>query len=187
MKIAMMGSGGGGAFFGGRVRSGGYDGSFVARGAHLAAMRDRGITIENEPQGDIRLPKVRVTDDPAALGRADIVILSVKLWDTEAAAKQIRPLVGPDTGVLSLQNGVIKDDILRRELGDAAVMGGVGYVATTISRPGVIHQTGTMQRVILGEYDGRISERARFLHEALLKAGVTSEPSNDVRRAGWGE
>lgn len=185
MKIAMMGSGGVGGFFGGRLAHAGYDVSFIARGSHFAAMRERGLTIENEPQGDIRVPKVRVTDDPATLGPVDIVILSVKLWDTEAAAKQIRPLVGPDTGVLSLQNGVVKDDILRRELGDPPVMGGVGYVATHISRPGVIHQTGTMQRIILGEYDGRKSERATFLHEALVRAGVNAELAADVRRAIW--
>src|SRR2546430_16696061 len=124
-------------------------------------MRERGLAIENESQGDIRIPTVRATDDPASLGTIDLVILSVKLWDTEAAIRQIKPLVKPGTGVISLQNGVIKDDILRRELGDAPEMGGVGYVATTLSRPGVIHQTGTMQRVVLGEYDGRISGRAR--------------------------
>jgi 2-dehydropantoate 2-reductase len=185
MKIAMMGSGGVGGFFGGRLARAGYDVSFIARGSHLAAMRERGLTIENEPQGDIHLPKVRVTDDPGTLGPVDLVILSVKLWDTEAATRAIRPLVGPDTGVLSLQNGVIKDDILRREFGDAAVMGGVGYVATTISRPGVIHQTGTLQRIVLGEYDGRKSERAKFLHEALLRAGVSAELSADVRKAIW--
>src|SRR5882762_10160043 len=84
MKIAMMGSGGVGGFIGGRLAHAGYDVSFIARGAHLAAMRERGITIENEPQGDIRVPKVRVTDDPATLGDVDLVILSVKLWDTEA-------------------------------------------------------------------------------------------------------
>jgi len=185
MKIAMMGSGGVGGFFGGRLAHAGYDVSFIARGSHLTAMRERGLVIESEPQGDIRLSKVRVTDDPAALGSADLVIFSVKLWDTETAAKQIRSLVRPDTGVLSLQNGVIKDDILRREFGEAAVMGGVAYVATTVSRPGVIRQTGTMQRIVLGEYDGRKSERATFLHEALLRAGITAELSGDVRRAIW--
>ena len=185
MKIAMMGSGGVGGFFGGRLAHAGYDVSFVARGAHLAAMRERGLTIENEPQGDIRVPRVRATDDPAAIGPVDIVVVSVKLWDTEQAARQIRPLLGPRTGVLSLQNGVVKDDILRRELGDAPVMGGVGYVATHISRPGVIHQVGTMQRIVLGEYDGRRSERAEFLVEALKKSGVTAELSGDVRRAIW--
>ena len=185
MKIAMMGSGGVGGFFGGRLAHAGYDVSFIARGAHLAAMRERGLLIESEIHGDIRIPTVRATDDPASLGPVDLVILSVKLWDTEAAARQIRPLLKTGTGVISLQNGVIKDDILRRELGEAPVMGGVGYVATTISRPGVIHQTGTMQRIVLGEYDGKISQRARFLHEALLKAGVNAELSSDVRRAIW--
>jgi 2-dehydropantoate 2-reductase len=181
----MMGSGGVGGFFGGRLAHAGYDVGFIARGAHLTAMRERGLTIENEPQGDIHVPKVRATDDPAALGPVDLVIVSVKLWDTETAARQIRPLIGPDTGVLSLQNGVIKDDILRRELGEAAVMGGVCYVGTTIARPGVILQTGAMQRVVIGEYDGKPSERSRILHEALLKSGVTSELSGDVRRAIW--
>jgi 2-dehydropantoate 2-reductase len=185
MKIVMMGSGGVGGFFGGRLLRAGCDVSFVARGAHLAAMRERGLTIENEPQGDIQLPEVRVTDDPSTLEQADLIILSVKLWDTEAAARAIKPLVGPHTGVLSLQNGVIKDDILRRELGDATVMGGVAYVATLIARPGVIRQTGTMQRIVIGEYDRRKSERAEFLHQALLRAGVQAELSSDVRRAIW--
>jgi len=185
MKIAMMGSGGVGGFFGGRLAHAGYDVSFVARGAHLAAMRQQGLVIESEVHGDIRIPTVRATDEPASLGPVDLVILSVKLWDTEAAIRQIKPLLKPGTGVLSLQNGVIKDDILHRELGEAPVMGGVCYVATTIARPGVILQTGPMQRVVIGEYDGRPSERARLLHEALLKAGVNAELSGDVRRAIW--
>ena len=185
MKIAMMGSGGVGGFFGGRLAKAGYDVSFIARGAHLAAMREHGLTIENEAQGDIHVPKVHVTDDPASLGPVDLVILSVKLWDTESAATSILPIVSPKTGVLSLQNGVIKDEILRRVLPESAVMGGVGYVATHISRPGVIHQVGTMQRIIVGEYDGHASERAKFLHEALVKSGVSAELSGDVRRAIW--
>src|SRR5476649_2071270 len=93
MKIAMMGSGGVGGFFGGRLAHAGYDVSFIARGAHLASMREHGLTIENEPQGDIRIPKVHVTNNPATLGKVDLVILSVKLWDTEAAARAIRPLL----------------------------------------------------------------------------------------------
>jgi 2-dehydropantoate 2-reductase len=185
MRIAMMGSGGVGGFFGGRLAHAGYDVGFVARGAHHEAIRRAGLTLESEAQGDIRIPKVRVTDDPATLGPVDLVIVSVKLWDTEAAARAIAPIVGPQTGVLSLQNGVVKDDILRSIFPAEQVMGGVGYVATHIARPGVIHQTGTMQRIVLGEYDGRTSERARFLHEALVKAGVKAELSGDVRRAIW--
>lgn len=146
-------------------------------------MREHGLTIENEPQGDIHVPKVNATDDPASIGTADIILLSAKLWDTEAAAKQIRPLVGPNTTVLSLQNGVTKDDILRREFGEQAAMGGVCYVATRIARPGVILQTGTMQRVVVGEYDGTKSARAVELHAALARSGVTAELSDDVRRS----
>lgn len=185
MKIAMMGSGGVGGFFGGRLAKAGYDVSFIARGAHLKAMRENGLTIENEAQGDIHVPAVHATDDPASLGPVDLVIVSVKLWDTESAARSILPIVGPDTGVLSLQNGVIKDEILRSVLPETAVMGGVGYVATHIARPGVIHQVGTMQRIVVGEYDGRASRRARFLHEALVKAGVAAELSADVRKSIW--
>ena len=185
MKIAVMGSGGVGGFYGGRLAQIGCDVSFIARGAHLAAMRERGLTIENEPQGNIHLPRVSATDDPSAIGPVDLVIIAVKLWDTEVAAKAVKSLVGPATAVLSLQNGVIKDDILRREFGDAAVMGGVGYVATHISRPGVIHQTGTMQRLIFGEYDGRRSPRAEALLDALLRAGIKAELSGDIRRTLW--
>src|SRR5260221_1820006 len=183
MKVAMMGSGGVGGFIGGRLAHAGYDVSFVARGAHLAAMRERGLVIESDAHGDIRIPSVRATDDPASLGAVDLIILSVKLWDTEAAIRQLKPLLKPGTGVLSLQNGVIKDDVLRRELGDAPVMGGVCYVATTIARPGVIHQTGPMQRLVIGEYDGRPSERTRLLPEALLEAGGAAALSWDGRRA----
>jgi 2-dehydropantoate 2-reductase len=128
---------------------------------------------------------VKVTDDPASAGVADVVILSVKLWDTEGAARAIRPIVGPNTGVLSLQNGVVKDDILRGIFDPAQVMGGVCYVATHIARPGVIEQVGTMQRIVVGEYDGRVSDRARRLHEALAQSGVNAELSSDVRRAIW--
>ena len=184
MKIAIMGSGGVGGFYGGRLAHAGYDVTFVARGAHLNAMREHGLTIESEAQQDIHLAKVSVTGDPASIGVADFVIIAVKLKDTEAAAEAVAPLVGPNTAVLSLQNGVIKDDILRRHFG-TAVIGGVAYVATHISRPGVIAQVGTMQRLILGEYDGRYTPRAQALLAALIKAGIAAELSTDIRRTLW--
>lgn len=185
MKIAVMGSGGVGGFYGGRLAHVGYDVNFIARGAHLAAMRERGLVIESEAHGDIRLPTVKATDDPRAIGQADLVIIAVKLWAMDAAIEAIRPIVGPRTAVLSLQNGVIKDDILKREFGESAVMGGVAYVATHVARPGVIRQTGTLQRLVLGEYDGRRSARAEALLEALLKAGIQAEISDDIRRTLW--
>ena len=185
MKIAVMGSGGVGGFYGGRLANAGYDVSFIARGKHLAAMRENGLTIENEAQGDIRVPRVKASEDPAAIGVVDLVLIAVKMWDTEAAAQAVKPMVGPQTAVLSLQNGVIKDDILRRVFGESAVMGGVGYVATHISGPGVIHQTGTLQRLVFGEYNGRRSARAGQLLEALLRAGIQAELSEDIRRTLW--
>src|SRR5690242_9334182 len=113
MKIAVMGSGGVGGFYGGRLAHAGCDVAFIARGAHLAAMREHGLTIANETQGDIHLPSVTATDRPETIGKVDLVLIAVKLWQTQAAAEAVKPLVGPDTAVLSLQNGVIKDDILR--------------------------------------------------------------------------
>jgi 2-dehydropantoate 2-reductase len=185
MKIVVMGSGGVGGFYGGRLAHAGYDVTFVARGAHLAAMRENGLLIENEAQGNIHIPRVSVTEDLATAGKADFVIIAVKLWGTEAAARAIKPIVGPDTGVISLQNGVIKDDILRRVLGLSNVMGGVAYIGSSISRPGVIRQVGTLQRFVFGEYDGARSQRAEALLQALLKGGIQAELSTDIRKTLW--
>jgi len=185
MKIAVLGAGGAGGFFGGRLAHAGCDVTFIARGQHLAAMRERGLMIESEAQGDIAIPRVKATDDPASVGTVDYVMIAVKLWDTETAARAARPLVGPRTAVLSLQNGVVKDDILRREFGSAAVMGAVGYVASHIGRPGVIHQTGMLQRVVIGEYDGSRSPRAQALVDAIRHTGVDVELSLDIRRTLW--
>jgi 2-dehydropantoate 2-reductase len=185
MKIAVMGSGGLGGLYGGRLAHAGYDVTFIARGAHMSAMKEHGLLIENEERGNVRVEHPNVTDDPAAMGVADYVLIAVKLWDTDAAVSAIQPMVGPGTAVISLQNGVIKDDILRREFGDDAVVGAVAYVATHVARPGVIRQTGSMQRLILGEYDGRQSPRAQQLLDAMLRAGVQAAISDDIRRTIW--
>jgi 2-dehydropantoate 2-reductase len=184
MKIAIIGAGGVGGFFGARLQQAGADVHFVARGAHLAAMRADGLRIES-PLGDIHLRRVNVTDDPSQIGVADIVWLSVKLWDMDAAVRSMRPLMGPDTGVISFQNGVQKDDILREAFGDRAVMGGVAYIATNIERPGVIKHTGTMQRLIFGEHDGRRSARGESLLDASIRGGINAELSDDIRKAIW--
>ena len=184
MKIAIMGSGGVGGYFGARLAKAGADVSFIARGAHLAAMREHGLKVESA-LGDIHLPKVSVTDDPRTIGNVDLVLFSVKLRDTEAAAQSIKPLFGPDTGILSFQNGVQKDDILRGVFGDKPVMGGVAYIATAIGRPGVIKHTGTLQRLVFGEYDGRRSPRAESFLAACLKGGIDAQLSDDIRRQVW--
>jgi 2-dehydropantoate 2-reductase len=184
MKIVMMGSGGVGGYFGGRLAAGGADVHFVARGAHLEAMRSQGLTIEGGPS-PLHLPQVPATNDPSSIDVADFVLIAVKLWDTAAAIEQVKPIVGPHTTVISFQNGVLKDRYLIDAFGVSRVMGGVGYVATTIDRPGVIRQTGRMQRLLFGEFDGTTSERGQRLLEACLKGGIAAQLSADIRREIW--
>jgi 2-dehydropantoate 2-reductase len=179
-----MGAGGVGGYFGARLAQGGCDVGFIARGAHLAALRERGLVVESE-LGNVSLSKVCATDDPATLGSVDVVLIGVKLWDTEAAARAISAIVGPATTVLSLQNGVQKDDVLRRVLGDRPILGGLCYIAATIARPGVIGHTGTVQKLVFGEYDRRRSARAEALLEACRRAGIDAELSLEIRKAIW--
>jgi 2-dehydropantoate 2-reductase len=183
MRIAFMGSGGLGGYFGARLGKGGSDVHFIARGRHLEAMRKDGLRVEGpEP---IHLAKVNATNDPAEVGVVDFVMVGVKLWDTETALEQMRPMVGPKTTVISFQNGVLKDEYLRRAFDKSQIMGGVGYVATTIDRPGVIRQTGPMQRLLFGEFDGSRSARGEALLAACLAGGIKAELSQNILREIW--
>ena len=184
MRIAIMGSGGLGGYFGARLCKGGAaDVHFIARGRHLQAMREDGLRIEGpEP---LHIERVNVTDDPSAIGVVDYVLLGVKLWDTDAAIAQMRPMIGPDTTVISFQNGVLKDQYLRAAFDASQIMGGVGYVATTIDRPGVIRQTGPMQRLLFGEFDGTRSARGTALLDACLAGGINAELSENILREIW--
>jgi len=184
MRIAFMGSGGLGGYFGARLcKGGGANVHFIARGKHLEAMRSEGLRVEGpEP---MHIPRVNATDDPGEVGVVDFVMLCVKLWDTEAALKQIRPMVGTGTTIISFQNGVLKDHYLKAAYDESQVMGGVGYVATTIDRPGVIRQTGPMQRLLFGEFDGSRSTRGQALLEACLTGGIKAELSENILREIW--
>jgi len=183
MRIGIMGSGGLGGYFGARLAQGGANVHFIARGRHLAAMRSEGLRIEGpEP---MHLPKVHATDNPAEAGVMDFVLLGVKLWDTEQAIAQMRPMVGPRTTLISFQNGVLKDQYLRAAFDAQQVMGGVGYVATTISSPGVIQQTGPMQRLVFGEFDGSRSARGEALLAACVAGGINAELSSHILREIW--
>ncbi|NDH52300.1 MAG: 2-dehydropantoate 2-reductase [Betaproteobacteria bacterium] len=185
MRITIMGSGGVGGYFGARLAQAGCDVSFVARGAQLAALRDNGLRIES-PLGNLHLPKVQVTDRPADIaGGADLVLLGVKLWDTESAAAAIRPLIGAETAVVSFQNGVVKDDIVRGVLGAGSVIGGVCYIGASIAAPGVIRHTGQMQKLVFGEFDGSSSVRVTRLRDACAAAGIDHALSPQIRRVQW--
>jgi 2-dehydropantoate 2-reductase len=147
-------------------------------------MREHGLAIEGGLD-EIHLREVKAVEDPAAAGIVDLVLFAVKLWDTEAAIAKIRPIVGPDTVVISLQNGVLKDDDLSHVFGRARVMGGVCYIATTIARPGVIRRTGTIERLVFGEFDGEATPRATCFLEACRRGGIKAELSRNIRRDTW--
>ena len=135
--------------------------------------------------GDRHVRPAQVTEDPAGAAPADIVLFCVKLWDSEAAAQQIRPLVGAGTGVISLQNGVDKEATLIEALGRPHVIGGAAQIGAAIEAPGVIRHTGTMAKLIYGELDGRRSARVESFHDAVTGAGIDGELAGDVELAIW--
>jgi 2-dehydropantoate 2-reductase len=137
------------------------------------------------PLGDLHLPEVTDTDDPAELDPVDLVLFGVKLWDTEHAAEQIRPLLAPETAVVSFQNGVVKDEILRKVLGPEHVLGGVCYIAATIAEPGLIRHSGTLQKLVFGEYDGTLSPRVEAFRDACAGSGIDVETSPHIERTIW--
>jgi len=184
MRIVVMGTGGVGGYFGARLAQGGCDVGFVARGRQLDALRASGLRVQS-PLGDLALPKVSASDNPADFGKADLVLFGVKLWDTKEAAQSIRPLIGEDTAVVSFQNGVMKDDILKEALGARHVIGGVCYIAATIAEPGVIRHTGTMQKLVFGEYGGAPSARVERFRDACVAAGIDVEVSGAIAQAIW--
>ncbi len=185
MRIAMMGSGGVGGYFGGRMAASGCDVTFIARGRHLAAMREHGLRIDSRDVGDATIKPVQATENPAEVGEVDYVIVGVKLWDTAAAGEAILPMLGPDTTVLSLQNGVDSDDVLAPIVGEQRLIGGVAFIASSIGAPGVIKHIGTMQRIVIGERTGGSSARVEALHEAMANGGITAEISNDIEKTIW--
>ena len=154
MRIAAMAAGAVGGYFGARMAAAGHDVFFIARGAHLEAMRKNGLKIESV-HGDLHLPKPNVTDDPKSVGPVDIVLFAVKLWDTEKGAEAARPLLGPNTRVITLQNGVDSYERIAPIVGRERAIAGVTYVVTVIDRPGVIKQASQFQSIICGTIDGR--------------------------------
>ena len=154
MRMAVMAAGAVGGYFGARMAAAGHAVAFIARGGHLDAIRRDGLKIEST-HGDLHLKDVNVTDDPKQVGPVDVVLFAVKLWDTETAGEQTRPLVGSNTRVITLQNGVDSVERLAPILGENVAIGGSTHVVTTIARPGVIRQTGPMAKVRCGRPDGR--------------------------------
>lgn len=180
MRVVVVGAGGVGGYFGARLSAAGHDVTFVARGAHLAAIQEHGLEVRS-PLGDVRPPAAAVPTIAAA-GAADLVLVAVKLWDTEEVAAQLKPLGGR---VLSLQNGVRKDEVLRAHLPSEAVLGGVCYISAGIAEPGVVVHHGAMQKLVFGEFGGRPSATTEALLAACREAGVDAAVSTDIGRVTW--
>lgn len=185
MKFAMMGTGGVGGVFGARLAQAGEDVTFIARGGHLQAIKEKGLRVQGGCPTDMHIHPACATSAPAEVGVVDYIFVSVKLWDTEAAARSIMPMIGEDTAVISLQNGVTKDTVLGKYCQPKHIVGGVSYVAANIAEPGVIEQRGARQKLVFGEYSGAQSQRLLKLAEACQRAHIEAVVSDNIERDLW--
>jgi 2-dehydropantoate 2-reductase len=185
MRILVMGSGGLGGYFGGILARHGHDVTFVARGAHLAAMRERGLEVRTESE-TFRLSPVSAVGAPGeAAGAFDLILFTVKGYDAEAAATALRPAIGPETAVLTVLNGVDSAEQLADILGPEHVLAGTTFIRSTLAEPGVIEQMGTLRRVVFGEFVGGVTPRVEAIAKALRDVGVDTEIARDSRVAVW--
>ena len=183
MKIAVFGSGGVGGYFGGRLAAAGEDVTFIARGANLAAMQQHGLRIES-PNGNAHIPAVKATDRIENVGPVDVVLFTVKLYDVEAAAATLAPLIGPNTVVITLQNGVDAVDMVAKHVGAEHVAGGTAYIVVVVDQPGHIRHT-TSQQIVFGERDGSRSPRLVAFEEACARAGFQGKASTEIATDLW--
>jgi 2-dehydropantoate 2-reductase len=184
MRIAVLGAGAVGGYFGARLASAGNSVAFIARGEHLAAMRSSGLRVLSDA-GDLELPSVTASDDPAEIGIVDLVLFTPKLYGTEAAIEAATPMVGEHTTLLSLQNGIDAADQLRARFGQHRVMGGSCQIAAVIEQPGSIRHSGIGAKLVFGEFDGQRTERLEELEQACRNAGINYEIPPDITVAIW--
>jgi 2-dehydropantoate 2-reductase len=179
-----MGTGGTGGYFGGLLARAGEVVAFIARGAHLEAIRKNGLAVKSVLAGDFTI-SATATDDPGDIGPVDFVLFCVKAYDNAVAAEQIRPLIGPETILLSVQNGIDNEQQIGEVIGPDHILGCVSYVSSTIKSPGVIAQTGGPGTIVFGEMHGSTSARAETLQSALQNSGITAELHSDIQTALW--
>ena len=184
MRIAIMGTGGMGGFFGGLLAVEGHDVSFIARGDHLAAMRENGLRLIG-PDTEHLIQPANVTDDPSTIGQVDVVLFCVKLYGAEAAAELIRPLIGPQTMVISLMNGVDGPDRIAAVLGRTHALGGAAFASAKIDSPGVVSYRKGPDRLVFGEYDGTASERAVRFAKLCEGCQFTAEVTTNIESILW--
>jgi 2-dehydropantoate 2-reductase len=183
MRIAVYGAGGVGGYFGGRLAQAGAEVHFIARGAHLQALRERGLRVRSV-RGDFEV-QARATNDPADIGACDFVLFCVRTFDTDVAAARLGPLVGKGTAVVWLQNGVENEEKIARVVGEEHVMGGAAFIFAEIAEPGVIVHSGGPTSITFGEPDGHPSQRAKRLLAACDQAGFGAELSSSIKTVLW--
>ncbi|MEV5919821.1 2-dehydropantoate 2-reductase [Streptomyces pseudogriseolus] len=184
MRIAIVGAGGVGGYFGARLAAADHEVTFVARGRHLEAVRRSGLLVRS-PLGDVRTSPGAVVESVADVDGADLVVVAVKLWDTEDVARQLAASKLAGTPVLSLQNGVHKDTVLARHLPAASLLGGACFISAFIEEPGVVRHNGTLQRMVFGARRPEHEPVARQLLQACAEAGIDADVSEDVDRVIW--
>jgi 2-dehydropantoate 2-reductase len=184
MRVTVMGSGGTGGYFGGLLARAGEDVTFVARGAHLEAIRTKGLTVRSRLVGDFTVP-ARATDDPGEGGPADLVLFCVKAYDTESAVRRLGAAVGRETVILPVQNGIDSAERIGRVIGSAHVIGGLAGVSSGVAAPGIIEHRAGPDMIQLGELDGRPSPRTERIADVLLRAGIKAQVRLDIRVALW--
>jgi 2-dehydropantoate 2-reductase len=184
MKIAIIGTGGLGGYYGGLLAKAGHEVRFLARGAHLKALKEKGLQVKSI-HGDFSVVPVSATDHPEEIGPAELVLVCVKMPALDAAAGSARAMVGKDTVVMGLQNGIEAADRLGAAVGMEHVLGAVTWIAANIEAPGVIRQVSTFRRIVLGEMDGRISPRIQRTVAALQRMGITVEPTDNILKVIW--
>lgn len=185
MKIAVMGAGGIGGYYGGLLAKAGQDVTFIARGPHLEALRANGLKVESQTSGDFALPKVAATDSPAGLGTVDLAVMATKAFDLEDAARGLLPALAPQSLVLPLLNGVDIADRLAAVVGRDRVLGGMCIVSSAIKAPGVIRQVGPLNKIVFGELKGGTSARSAAVLAVFKAAGITAELSPEIEVDLW--
>ena len=184
MKIVVMGTGGVGGYYGGLFASQGHDVFFVARGAHLKAIQEQGLQIFSV-HGDFTVHPVNAGEDPAEFGIADLVLFCTKTYDTEQSARKLLPVMGPQTMVMSFQNGVNSAERIGAVLGMQHMIGSATWISSMIEQPGVIRQLSMFRRVAFGELDGSPSARIQALCQAWSELGIDLECSEDILKVLW--
>lgn len=184
MKIAIMGTGGVGGYYGGLLAQQGHDVTFIARGVHLRAIQEKGLQVKSI-HGDFHVQPAQATDDPVQVGPVDLVVFCTKTYSIEDAAQQIKPIVGAETTVMPLENGIDAADRIGAVVGMERMLGGVTWISSAVEAPGVIKQISQFRRVVIGELDGKVTPRLQAIHKAFEETGITAERSENILKVMW--